>query len=310
MTCSKSNAAAKTMSDSLRRALVCGISLVAIAVIAVFALGGCGGSGDSGSAGGSGVTPKSSVEDYTWDELSKISVEIGRKTNENDAVEVAKKYNLVSSDGKLDGSQTKAVQLSNGTSATVQIAGFFHDDKSGGGKAGITFIFKDAIARHDMNSNETNSGGWEGSRMRSWLSTDGLTMLPQDITNNIVAVDKKTNNAGKTSSASSVTTTSDKLWLFSATELCGTIDAFSDSDYNQVLNAEGSEYKLFRDCNVESSGLNKILTKSYNGSSCEWWERSPDPDDSYGFRTVGPDGHPKNVSYAIPSYGVVPGFCL
>lgn len=282
------------------------VVIVAIAII-LFALDSCG---------GSGVTPKSSVNDYTWEELSKISGEIGRKTNENDAVNVAKKYNLVGSDGKLDGSQTKTVQLSGGSTATVQIAGFSHDDKTGGGKAGITFIFKDAIAKHEMNSSNTNSGGWEGSGMRSWLSSSGLSMLPQDLTNKIVAVDKKTNNTGETSSTSSVTTTSDKLWLFSFVELAGETELYeyySGSDYavyDDILNAEGTEYKLFRDCNVAADSSNGILQKKLNGSSHYWWERSPYPNGSDSFCGVYSGGGPYYGTYASTSHGVVPGFCL
>lgn len=37
---------------------------------------------------------KSAVEAYTWDELSRISAEIGAAGDEAAAVEVAKRYNL------------------------------------------------------------------------------------------------------------------------------------------------------------------------------------------------------------------------
>ena len=129
------------------------------------------------------------------------------------------------------GTQKKVFLRTDCTSATVQIAGFLHDDKTGGGKAGITFIFKDAIAEHDMNPDRnpygpgtftgSNAGGWEGSAMRSWLSTEGISMLPSDLTDKIVAVDKKTNNVGRTADVSSVTTTSDEFWLFSRAEVYG-----------------------------------------------------------------------------------------
>lgn len=299
----KGELALATEINSKRQMTVAALVVVtiAVAVIALFSLSGCG---------GSGVTPKSSVNDYTWDELSKISAEIGRKTNENDAVNVAKKYNLVNSDGKLDGTQTKTIQLSNGMTATVQIAGFSHDDKTGGGKAGITFIFKDAIAKQSMNSSMYNSGGWEASQMRSWLATDGLSMLPLDLSSKIVAVDKNTNNAGGTKDISSVTMTSDKLWLFSLAELAGANRYYTVDDYNAVLNAEGSEYKLFRDCNVSQNGSNNILTKSYNGSSSNWFERSPDPNSRYGFMCVDSKGVPLGSTDASQLNGVVPGFCI
>ena len=76
-----------------------------------------------------------------------------------------KKYNLCTPDGKLDGTQVKNVTLFDGTTTQVQIAGFAHDDKTvGSGKAGITFIFKDAVAEHSMNNSRTNAGGWAPPR--------------------------------------------------------------------------------------------------------------------------------------------------
>ena len=95
---------------------------------------------------------KSAVEAYTWDELSQISAEIGAAGDEAAAIEVAKKYNLCTPEGKLDGTQVKSVTLADGTQTTVQIVGFAHDDKTSGGKAGITFIFGDCVGEAPMNS--------------------------------------------------------------------------------------------------------------------------------------------------------------
>lgn len=264
--------------------------------------------------GGSGVAVKDSTEAYTWEELSKISEEIGRASDENAAVEIAKKYNLTTKDGKLDGTQTKSVTLSNGMQTAVQIVGFAHDEKTDGGKAGITFIFKDCIGEHNMNSSDTNAGGWEASEMRSYLNSEGLNLLPSDLKQKVVTVNKRTNNVGETQSASSVTATPDQLWLFSATELCGTISWHSGSDaaYNDALNAEGSEYKLFHDMNVNSTDSNSILKKILNGQSDYWWERSPNPLHSYTFEYVSSGGNPSGGGGSLASlfFGVCPGFCI
>lgn len=91
------------------------------------------------------------LNDYSWDEISQISQLISKKGDQNGAIEVAKKYHLCTSDGKLDGTQTKHVTLSGGTQAKVMIMGFNYDDKSdGSGKAGITFIFTDDVAKQNM----------------------------------------------------------------------------------------------------------------------------------------------------------------
>lgn len=257
--------------------------------------------------GGSGVAVKDSTEAYTWEELSKISGEIGKARDEGAAVEIAKKYNLTTKDGKLDGTQTKSVTLSNGMQTAVQIVGFAHDEKANGAKAGITFIFKDIIGEHDMNSSNTNAGGWERSQMRSYLSSEGLNLLPADLKEKVVAVSKLTNNVGETQDVSSVTPTSDRLWLFSLTELCRTIGW---SGNNDVLSAEGLQYKLFRDMNVNDGGSNSILEKRLNGKSYTWWARSPVPYNHDDFGCVMSDGDPYHAYNTDYLAGVVPGFCI
>ena len=119
-----------------------------------------------------------------------------------------------------------------------------------------------------------------------------------------------TNNTGETTSASSVTATSDELWLFSVCELCGPIDWYNEQSLCSVLNAEGEQYKLFRDMNVDNRNGNAILAKTSRGGSCAWWERSPRPRYSVGFVSVGPDGSPGNGDNADASLAVVPGFCI
>lgn len=295
-------------------AIIC-VVVVLAAAIAAFVTGGFGLIGPK-------YEVKVSADAYSWEELSKISEEISKAGSEDAAAGVAKTYNLTTSEGKLDGTQVKFVTLSDGTQAVVQIAGFAHDDKTDGGKAGITFIFKDAIAEHVMNSEPTVVGGWEKSAMRAWLSYDVLGMLPEDLRTRIVAVDKLTNNVGPTTSASA-TATSDKLWLYSLTELAGNIMEYQDAGYENgaildaVLNAEGREYKLFQDSNVDLDISNAILAKTFEGESCYWWERSPIPDkDLFAqfFTHASPDGNPNyDFSYYTwpdKTLGVVPGFCI
>ena len=268
------------------------------------------GATSAGDQGGEAATVKSAVEAYTWDELSQISDEIGAAGDEAAAIEVAKKYNLCTPEGKLDGTQVKLVTLTNNMTVPVQIVGFAHDDKTAGGKAGITFIFGECIGEMPMNAEMTNAGGWEASQMRAYLNGDGMALLPEDLKKVVAPVDKLTNNAGETQDVSAVTTTSDSLWLPSFAELVGWLpdDASSDAP---VFNAEGSQYKLYRDTNVVWENIeNPILVKNYQNSPDYWWERSPYPSGSGGFLCVFSGGGPGGGGYAGSSNGVVPGFCL
>lgn len=268
------------------------------------------GATSAGDQGGEAATVKSAVEAYTWDELSQISDEIGAAGDEAAAIEVAKKYNLCTPEGKLDGTQVKLVTLTNNMTVPVQIVGFAHDDKTAGGKAGITFIFGECIGEMPMNAEMTNAGGWEASQMRAYLNGDGMALLPEDLKKVVAPVDKLTNNAGETQDVSAVTTTSDSLWLPSFAELVGWLpdDASSDAP---VFNAEGSQYKLYRDTNVVWEDIeNPILVKNYQNSPVDWWERSPYPNYSDYFLGVYSGGGPGYGGNASRSFGVVPGFCL
>lgn len=273
------------------------------------------GDAQGGSQDAAGAAMKSAVEAYTWDELSRISAEIGAAGDEAAAIEVAKKYNLCTPEGKLDGTQVKSVALADGTQTTVQIVGFAHDDKTAGGKAGITFIFGDCVGEAPMNGESTNAGGWEASQMRTYLNGDWRVQLPEDLNAVIVPVDKLTNNVGETQEASSVTTTSDSLWLLSFAELAGPIPAaeLQGGGYEwaaDIFNAEGTRYKLFNDTDVIWNDANSVLVKNFQGSPYGWWGRSPGPYGSGGFQNVNSGGGPNTGYYAGGSLGVVPGFCI
>ena len=252
--------------------------------------------------------------------MSQISQEIAAAGSEKAAIQVATKYHLCNKDGKLDDDHFKEVKLSDGDSAYVQVIGFVHDDKSdGSGKAGITFAFRASVegklVAHAMNKKNTNAGGWEASDMRTWMNTELISELPSELQAAIVPVDKLTNNVGDTKSTKSVTATSDKLWLFSLTEFCGEIDWWDDSDayYNKVMNAEGSQYQLFKDVPVDSySEKNEILARNgkHSTTTSGYWMRSPFLETSDMFSHVDYLGDPGHGGYAKDSRGVVPGFCI
>lgn len=200
------------------------------------------------------------LNDYSWDEISQISQLIAKKGDQNGAIEVAKKYHLCTSDGKLDGTQTKDVTLSGGTQAKVMIMGFNHDDKSdGSGKAGITFIFTDDVAKQNMcektdmdslfqkiQDNGSATLSWEDTSLHAWLSDSFTSQLPSELSDKIVAVNKTdavmplttdTNYSSRGydteeipsanfdyDSAPKAITSSDKLWLPSYVEIAPSDD--------------------------------------------------------------------------------------
>lgn len=283
------------------------MSLLLLMVSSMTLLTGCGpGVADSGSCEGESKY----LDSYSWEKMSEISQEISQASSEDEAIAIAKKYKLCTSDGKLDGTQVKSVQLTNGIETCAQIVGFWHDDKTDGGKAGITFIFKDAISKHAMNPRDSNDGGWRGSELRRWLDVDAIEMLPEDLNSNILSVDKHTNNVGETNDVSSVSVTSDRLWLFSVVEIYGNAFGFSDTGSSEVAYAEGDIYMLFDNGNNRTSVSDSVLVKDFKGNLCQWWCRTPHPITSVGFCMVNAPGESPLSNNASVECGVVPGFCI
>lgn len=178
-----------------------------------------------------------------------------------------------------------------GTNYQVQIIGFDHDDLTSGGKAGITFQMVDCLnATAQMNSSNTNSGGWNSSAMRSRMSTY-LSQLPSALQSAIKTVSKKSGTGGDSSSGTQ--TTSDKLFLLSEIEI------FGKTTYSVA--GEGNQYEYY------AAGNSTI--KKVNGSAYYWWERSPRSGNTLNFCGVASAGGADSYG-ANSSFGVSFGFCV
>lgn len=181
-----------------------------------------------------------------------------------------------------------------GETLTVEIVGFNHDDLASGGKAGITFGLKNLMANtRQMNSSNTNAGGFTGSDMYDWLQGTLLNSLPSDLRAVLKSVNKKT-SAG--SQSSTINTNAMKIFLFSEIEIFGSV-TYSKS-------GEGSQYSRF----ATASSRIKYLSNG-SGSASLWWERSPCGYSSNGFCYVS-SGGVASSDYAIYSGGVCFGFCV
>ena len=181
-----------------------------------------------------------------------------------------------------------------GETLTLQIYGFNHDDLTAGGKAGITFGLKNLMATtRQMNTSNTNAGGFTGSAMYTWLQNTLLPLLPSDLQSAIKAVDKKT-SAG--SQSTTINTDSMKLFLFSEVECFGT------TTYSVA--GEGEVYPIFTD---NTSRIKKL--SNGEGSANGWWERSPSANNSTNFCGVNGGGSACGHA-ASTSRGVCFGFCI
>ena len=179
----------------------------------------------------------------------------------------------------------------NGTSYQVDIIGKNHDTYASGGKAPLTFQLHDCYAgTKQMNSSNTNSGGWTSCAMRSTHLPAILALMPTEVQNGIREVNKLTSAGGQ---SSTINTTADKLFLLSEIEIFGSV-RYSKS-------GEGTQYDYYK------AGNSKVKNRS--GSANYWWERSPSASSSAYFCAVsggGSDSQDK-ASYAS---GVAFGFCF
>ena len=179
----------------------------------------------------------------------------------------------------------------NGASYQVDIIGKNHDTYTAGGKAPLTFQLHDCYGKtKNMNSSNTNSGGWTSCDMRSKHLPAILALMPAEVKNGIREVNKLT-SAG--SQSATINTTADKLFLLSEVEI------FGSTPYS--VTGEGTQYDYYK------AGNSKV--KNRNGSAANWWERSPRAGASTRFCVVNSDGGATNVG-ASYAYGVAFGFCF
>ena len=158
---------------------------------------------------------------------------------------------------------------------TLQIWDFNHFDKSDGtGKAGICFGMKHLMENfHQMNSTDTNSGGWNQCNMKKTIMNNIYNSIPVEIRNHIKEVNTYANKGGESSSSQACT---DKVFLPGFKEL-----GFTEQNYD----GDQVKFPIFSDNN---SRIKKINNGS--GSKWWWWTRSPSYNYSDHFRIVYTDG--------------------
>lgn len=179
----------------------------------------------------------------------------------------------------------------NGKAYRIDIIGKNHDTYASGGTAPLTFQMHDCYDEtKQMDSSNTNSGGWTNCAMRSTHLPAILNLMPAEVKAAIRDVQKKS-SAGNQSS--SIQTTNDKLFLLSEIEI------FGSTTYSFA--GEGKQYDYYK------AGNSKV--KNLSGGASGWWGRSPRSGGSTDFCYVDSGGN-ANANTASYSNGVAFGFCF
>ena len=178
-----------------------------------------------------------------------------------------------------------------GVNYQFDIVGKNHDTYTAGGIVPLTFGLHDCYGtKYPMNSSNTNSTGWDGSKMRTETLPAILAKMPENIQNGIRAVNKLTATSG---SNSAIKTASDKLFIFSEMEVYGRAE--------RSYSGEGKQYDYYK------AGNSKV--KKVGSTASRWWLRSPGAGISDIFCAVITDGS-SAANLASNSNGVCFGFCF
>ena len=146
------------------------------------------------------------------------------------------------------------------------------------------------------NYQDTNRGGWTLCHRRTWCNNVYYNALPEIFRNSIKEVSKLTSEGNK---SSTITTTSDKIWLLSDIEVFG-------YNYNS-FSGEGSQYTYYKTTSNRYKNP-KTLISDYTVSS-NWWLRSPDIDYSTCFCEVDGVGDSK-TTVSMSNNGIAPCLCI
>ena len=177
------------------------------------------------------------------------------------------------------------------------------DSQYGSGQSGNGYF--------NMNPNNSNSGGWNGSYMRKTLlgnsgtpssppANSMLAALPSDLRAVMKSVTKYSDNTGGSpDNASYVTSTTDYLFLLAEFEYHGARSYANSAEKNFQL-----QYSYYK------AGNSKVKYKhGETGTAAIHWCRSVYVGSAYIFCLVDTNGSASN-RYADPSWGAAPGFAV
>ena len=155
-------------------------------------------------------------------------------------------------------------------------------------------------SNRQMNSTNTNVGGWDACALRKWLNE---TLYPalEPRWRNFIALSDTLASAG--SQSAEILTSQDRLRIPAQAEVGFDVAAVP---YKDEISAEAKEVTF--SCYTDNSSR---IKKTFNGEGAaqNWWLRSADPGGAVAFRAVYSYGS-SATSTANNSYGVCVGFSV
>ena len=240
-----------------------------------------------------GSSPVAEPESFATDSWETIASAVSSGQTDNYNVGDTKEV-------EVTGYGTFTVRIANkSTPSECNTSGF------SGTACGFVVEFVDVITTHNMNSTNTNAGGWPGSAMYSFVNDTIYNALPEDL-RNVIADTYVVSSHG--SSDSTNFTSTDKLYLLSTKEVWGK-SGTSNTITNDTAEAETRQLDYYTNLGVSTDNYSGAIKYDASGSSTRWLLRSATSNYSYHFYSVNTSG----AWYSHDAYntsGVAPAFRL
>ena len=223
--------------------------------------------------------PKSFAED-TWETIA-----------ENTSSDV---YNVGDTRQVLIGNKPYTVRIANkSTPAECNDSNFSQT------ACGFVVEFADIVEKRQMNSTNTNVGGWEASEMRTYANGDFFNKLPEDL-RNVIKATKVVSGHGSTTGETNFPST-DKIYLLSSHEV------WEDGTSNQVSSKDTAwdktrQLDYYKNLGVTTSNRSGAIKKNSG-----WWLRAAYSDYGSAFLIVNASGdwYHSGAGFA---FGLAPAF--
>lgn len=198
---------------------------------------------------------------------------------------------------------TKDVELTGIGTMTLQIADFDHDYLSGStsaSKAGITLITKNLLPdTKQINSTNTNVGGFPASDLYDYLNEDIYNALPEDLKSIIVPIYKWYGTGNNTQNGE---WHGCKVWAPLEYEMFGST---THSPATEHTTGNARKYPIFTDNNSRIKKLN-----NGSGQANVYWEASPNASNSSQFCGVNIGGTASGYLNVGDPRGICFGICI
>lgn len=185
-----------------------------------------------------------------------------------------------------------------GESHSAQTADFVLMNKGGktlasGSTCSFVVGMKNCLATTGyMNSSDTNSGGWNSCKRRTWCNSVFYNAIPSTLR----PIFKQFENVTASGTSTSTTTSTDYFALPSEKEVFGSV-----TYANSTAESSNSQFAWYK------TSSNRV--KGVNGSAHYWWERSPCSGDSNRFCSV-TSGGSATAGSASGTRGISPFGCI